>query len=345
GAGGHLDRGLALAVAGVGDQAGSVHDAAQGRHRHRHRHRDQQVQVVAFEQLMGLHRQEDIEVAARPAALSRLALARQADARTVVDARRNLEAELAGLADLAVAPAGGAGVGDHLARAAAAGAGALDLEEAVGLTHAPGAAAGGADGRLGARLGARAVADLTAHQGRDGDLDLGALIGLLKRDLQVVAQVRAAARPVVLASAAAPAAEGVPEGVAEDLGEDVVDVVEARAALAERVAPARAAAVHPGMAETIIGRALLLVGQDGVGLGNLLEAGHGLFRAAVAVRVVLHRQLAIGALERGRIDRPLDPQNLVIVTLRHQAFVLLLSRRFRPLLIGGAPFADDRQPA
>src|SRR5690606_15612525 len=261
----HLDRGLALAVAGVRDQAGGVHDAAQGRHRHRHRHRDQKVQIVALEQFVRLHRQEDVEVAARPAALARLALARQADARAVVDARRNLEAELAGLADLAVAPAGGAGVGDHLARAAAAGAGALDLEEAVGLTHAPGAAAGGADGRLGARLGARAVADLAGHQGRDGDLDLGPLVSLLQRDLEIVAQVRAATRPVALASAAAPSAEGVSKGVAEDLGEDVVDVVETlAAALAEGIAPARAAA-HARMAETVIGRALLLVRQDGVG--------------------------------------------------------------------------------
>src|SRR5690606_14111768 len=228
---------------------------------------------------------------------------------------------------------------------AAAGAGALDLEEAVGLAHAPGAAAGVADGRLGARLGARAVADLAGHQGRDGDLDLGPLIGLLQGDLEIVAQVRAAARPVVLASAAAPAAEGVPEGVAEDLGEDVVDVVEAGAALADGIAPARARAVHARMAETFVRGVLLVVGQDGVGLGNLLEAGHGLFGAAVAVRVVLHRQLAIGALERGRIDRPLDPQNLVIVTLRHQAFVLLLPAASGLSCDGGAPFADDRRPA
>src|SRR5690606_6891499 len=283
------------------------------------------------EQFVRRDRQEDVKVAARPAALTRLALARQADARTVVHAGRHLEAELAGLADLAMAPAGGAGIGDHLARAAAAGAGALDLEEAVGLAHAPGAAAGVADGRLGARLGARAVADLAAHQGRDGDLDLGALIGLLKRDLQVVAQVRAPARAVVLPPAA-PAAEGVPEGVAEDLGEDVVDIVEAGAALTEGVAPARAAAVDPRMAEAVVGRALLVVRQDGIGLGDFLEPGHGLFGAAVAIGVVLHRQLAIGALQRGRIDRPFDAQDVVIVTLRHQAVVLLLSRRAGPLL-------------
>jgi len=137
-----------------------------------------------------------------------------------------------------------------------------------------------------------------------------------------------------LLAPAAPAAERVPEGVAEDLRKNIVDVVEAlAAALTERIASARAAAVHARMAETVIGRALLLVRQDGVGFGDFLEARHGLFRAAVAVGVVLHRQLAIGALEHGGVHRPLDPQNLVIVTLRHQAFVLLLSRRFRPLLI------------
>ena len=76
------------------------------------------------------------------AALTGVALARQADARAVVDAGGNLEVQGAILADLAVTVAGGAGIGDHLTLAVAAGAGALDLEEAVGLAHASRAAAG-----------------------------------------------------------------------------------------------------------------------------------------------------------------------------------------------------------
>ncbi|MNV94619.1 hypothetical protein D3C71_1894340 [compost metagenome] len=78
------------------------------------------------------------------------------------------------------------------------------------------------------------------------------------------------------------------------------------------------------MTITVIGRALLFVRQDRIGLGNFLELGEGVFRAAVAVRVVNHGQLAIGRLQARRVDRALDPQDFVIVTLRHQAFVLLL---------------------
>ncbi|MNR42308.1 hypothetical protein D3C85_1608120 [compost metagenome] len=83
------------------------------------------------------------------------------------------------------------------------------------------------------------------------------------------------------------------------------------------------------MTVPVIGRALLIVRQDRIGLGDLLELGEGFFRAAVAVGVVDHGQLAIGRLQARGVDGPLDPQNFVIVTLRHQAFVLLLSRRVR----------------
>ena len=62
-------------------------------------------------------------------------------------------------------------------------------------------------------------------RGGDGDLDLGAGVGLLEGDLQVVAQVLAAGRTALLAAAAA--AEHVAEDVAEHLVEDVVHVVEA----------------------------------------------------------------------------------------------------------------------
>ena len=46
--------GLALAVAGLGHQAGGVDLAAQGRDRHGHGHGDQQIQIVALEQFVGL---------------------------------------------------------------------------------------------------------------------------------------------------------------------------------------------------------------------------------------------------------------------------------------------------
>src|SRR5205085_7305783 len=86
----HLHRDLAFAVAVLAaHQAGRLDVAAQGRDRHRHRHRAEQVQAVALEQLVRAYRDEDVEIAARAAARARVALAGEADARAVVDTRRD----------------------------------------------------------------------------------------------------------------------------------------------------------------------------------------------------------------------------------------------------------------
>src|SRR5690606_34835822 len=114
-----------------------------------------------------------------------VAFARQADARAVIDPGGDLELQLAVFAHLAVAVTAGAGLGDHLAMAAATRAGALDLEEAVGRADASGALAGGAGDRLGAGLGARALAGFAGRGRRHRDLDVGALVGLFEGDLEV----------------------------------------------------------------------------------------------------------------------------------------------------------------
>ena len=54
---------------------------------HRDRHPAMDVGAVALEQLVAAHRQEDVEIARRPAAHAGLALAGEADARAVLDAR------------------------------------------------------------------------------------------------------------------------------------------------------------------------------------------------------------------------------------------------------------------
>jgi hypothetical protein len=51
------------------------------------------------------------------------------------------------------------------------------------------------------------------------------------------------------------------------------------------------------VAEAVVGGALLLVLEDVVGLVDLLEPGLAVLVAGIAVRVPLHRELAIGGLE------------------------------------------------
>src|SRR5690606_8132487 len=100
-----------------------------------------------------LHMDEDVEVARRRAARACLALARQADTGALVDAGGYVDLKRLSLVDATLAPAFGAGIGDHLARAMASGTGALDHEEALLRADLAAAAALTAGAGAGAGLG------------------------------------------------------------------------------------------------------------------------------------------------------------------------------------------------
>ena len=71
------------------------------------------------------------------------------------------------------------------------------------------------------------------------------------------------------------------------------------------------------MAEAVIGRALFGILQHIVSLIQFLEFGFGFRIALIAIRVPLHRELAVGFLEviLARIAR--DAENLVIIAFCH----------------------------
>ena len=81
--------------------------------------------------------------------------------------------------------------------------------------------------------------------------------------------------------------------------------------------PAPPAFAHAGMAEAVVEAALLRVGEHRVGLGRLLEFVFRRFVAGIAVRMVLQRQLAVGALDLLVGGLTLDAQDLVVITLAH----------------------------
>jgi hypothetical protein len=70
------------------------------------------------------------------------------------------------------------------------------------------------------------------------------------------------------------------------------------------------------MAEAVVGRPFLRVGQHRIGLVDFLEPGLRLGAAVVSVGMVGHGLLAEGGLEIGVAAGPLDLQHLVIAT-RH----------------------------
>ena len=97
------------------------------------------------------------------------------------------------------------------------------------------------------------------------------------------------------------AAHEIAEHLLEDVGE-----AGAETRIAAMAAHA-AAALEGGVAEAVVGRALLLVLQDVIGFADVLELLLGFLVARVAVRVMLHGELAVGLLEflgRGAARNP-----------------------------------------
>src|SRR5262249_34700372 len=72
-----------------------------------------------------------------------------------------------------------------------------------------------------------------------------------------------------------------------------------------------------GMAEAVIGGALVAVLEDVIGLVELLEAVLAILVARIAIRMVLHGQLAEGRLELHLGGRARHAQDLVVVAFRH----------------------------
>src|SRR5690606_12129676 len=85
----------------------------------------------------------------------------------------------------------------------------------------------------------------------------------------------------------------------------------------EALGPGARAAVHSGVAVAVVSRALLGIGEDGIGFVDFLEPGGRILAPAVAVGVMLHGQLPEGAFERCVVTAAGNAQDLVIVA--HQA--------------------------
>ena len=225
------------------------------------------------------------------------------------------------LDDLALAVAARAGADvDHLAEHRLANG--PDLAAAVALR---------AGDRLGAGLGAGAVAGLAGLERGELDLLLGAIDRLLEGDPQVVAQVRTGLGP------AAPGRRGT-RSPAEEGIEDVREAAEALEPGAAR--PTGTVGARPP--EGVVARPSIRVGQDLVGLVDLLE----LFlrgRIGVDVGVPLLGQLAEGALDLGVGRGPLDAEDHVVVAFsggHRDARIREVSRHGRRL-----PSRDGRSPA
>ena len=150
------------------------------------------------------------------------------------------------------------------------------------MPHPAMPAAGRAGLRAGAGLGAGARAGFAGDRGRDADFGGLAVIGILERDLHIVAQIGA----TLAATRRAGAAAGHAENAFEDIGESRAEIG------AEAVRAGAIALLEGGMAEPVIGRALVAVLQDVIGLADFLELDLAILVARIAVGMPLHRELA-----------------------------------------------------
>jgi hypothetical protein len=249
-----------------------------------------QVDALAAEHLVGPDPELHVQVAGRPTARAGGAPALESQRGRRVHARGDVDVEGPVLEGPALARADGAGVGDDLAGAVAAGAGGrghhLAEQRLAHPADLTGAAALGA-GR-GCRPGGRAggVADLTGDRGAHLHAVLGTEHGLGEVELGGDLQVRAPHRP-----RRATAAEGAL--TAEEGVEDVADPSEAGA---EGVATAGGTA-DSGLPVAVVASPLLRVSQHLPGPGDLLEPVLRVGVVGVGVGVQLARLGAVRALD------------------------------------------------
>ena len=250
-----------------------------------------QVIAIALEDVVFLQADLDEQITRWPAIGARLAIARAADAHAVVDTRRDFDFQRFLLFDLALPVAGAARIGNDLARAAAMRAGLLHAEKALAHLHLALTLTGRAGLGAGAGFGARAVAGVALVPARNAQLRILAVGRFFERDLHGVAEVRAAKH---LASTAASTAALAAKDVAKDVAKRVTKSAKAFGTTAH-------VGIDTRVTVLVIGCPLLRVRQHLVGFLDLFEFAFCLFGFGViplvAVRVVLHRQLAISLFD------------------------------------------------
>src|SRR5664279_2882403 len=258
-------------------------------------HREQQVVPVAREHPMRRYVDDDVQVAGRRAALARRSLARDPDALAVVHPGRDPNGDRALGGRLSAALAGGAGVVDQQPAAAALPAWLGEAEATLVAANHPRTCAVRADPRHGARPGTGARAGCAGVRAGQPQWDGHAGGGLVEVQRHLGLDVGAPRRGPGVATSAA----------AEEPAEDVAE-------------PAEAAAAEQ-RARLVVLLAPLLVRQDVVGLGDLLEPFLGLGLALVRVRVVLASQLPICFLDVRRLS-VLGYANCLVVVLFDEVF-------------------------
>src|SRR5450631_1062562 len=331
---------------GVAVERRDLDFAAKRRDRERNRHLAMQIAVLALEHRMRLQADHDVQVAGRPAVEPRLSFTRQPDAIVLVDALGNLHRQRLVFLDAPRAAASRTRLGNDLARTVALRARLLDREEPLRHSNLALPVARGASLGLSARFRAATVTRCAGLERRDANLGFRAARDFFQRQFEVVAQVRAA---IDTAAASAPTTGLPAENFAENVAKGVGEAAEALLSGAPESTRARGAEsgrrVDAGVAELIVSRSLARIGEDFVRFLGFLEFLFRGFVVRIAVRMMFHRQLAIGLLDVLVGSVAIDAQRGVVVALRHvfnspmqQTAELRSASRFGEALLNSARY-------
>jgi len=250
-----------------------------------------------------LHPDSHVKVTVAPPLAPLPPLAGHLEAGSGLYTGRDLHREGLGIPHHAVAPAGGAGIFHHTPLAVAVAAGLADTEEPLLEPHLACATAGGTDLGLGAGLGAAAAALAAPLAKGNLNLLLGPEGRLFEAEFQVVLEI------------VAPSAATPPGTAPEDIAKNVTENVTKGGAGSKTAEASRgkASGAEPRMAELVVLGPFLGIGENLVGLGDLLELLLGLLVPGVLVRVVLDGQLAECLLDLGVRGVAVDFEDLVVV--------------------------------
>src|ERR1700730_7052356 len=264
---------------------------------------------------------DDIEVAVRAAAETRLALGAKLEPRAVVHTGGDLHGQRNRLAHAALTLAFRTRVRDDHALAAALTACRRDRKEALLRSDLAGAAAVRAGSRsFDAATGPRTLARFASSQALELDDLIGAVRGLFEFDFQIVTQIVAASAARARTTTAG--SEEITENVGEDFFEALGKIKSAETARA--LLPLKG-----GMPEAIVLGASLRVGENLIGLVEFLELFLGLLVAGVAIGMVLDRQTPVRLLKLVFGGAARNAQYFVIVPFsfrRHRAAILIYLR-------------------
>jgi hypothetical protein len=265
------------------------------------------VRALTFEKWVVLHVKDNIKIASRAAMHTGFTQRAESNAGLVFDSGGNLGFYCLLLNVATFAPALCTRIADHTSGSLTCGASASDAKKSLLVAHLATPATGTASSGRFAVSASRALASVAKFVATIGDGLFCPERSFFEFNGYVFPQIGTALR-TGLASAAAATAKKIAE--AEKLAKDVVEVLENSGVESGW----GRCSTYSGVAKAVVHAALFGVGENRVSLTAFLKLILGIRIVRIAVRVELHRQLAVGAFNLLIAGAALDAKNLVIVS-------------------------------